>query len=134
MIYMTAEHGPPGRHILQNGHLHAVAPLIRREDIHRLAQLGVLRHLTADGPAPLGYGPWRLAEDAVGVHYVREPAGTQEERDVELARLALRERRAQWAQQAAERKAREARRVLATEATPETIKDHINAVRTLAGD
>ena len=84
MIFMTAEHRPPERHILQNDHLHAVAPLIRREDIHRLAQLGVLRHITAEGPAPLGYGPWQLAEDAHGVHYVREPAGTPEERQAAL--------------------------------------------------
>lgn len=94
MHYMTAEHRPPERHILQNDHLHAVAPLIRREDIHRLSQLGVLRHVTADGPAPLGYGPWRLAEDAQGVHYVREPAGTEEEITAAIDAAASAERAA----------------------------------------
>lgn len=79
MVYLTSGHELPPTHVLSAGLRHPVAPLIRREDIHRLSQLGVLRHVTTDGPAPLGYGPWRLAEDAQGVHYVREPAGTEEE-------------------------------------------------------
>jgi len=88
MGYMTAEHELPPSHILRDGLRHPVAPLIRREDIHRLAQLGVLRHVTADGPAPLGYGPWQLAEDALGVHYVREPVGAPEERSDAIAAQA----------------------------------------------
>ncbi|NCC27870.1 MAG: hypothetical protein EOM22_06910 [Gammaproteobacteria bacterium] len=84
MIYMTTEHKTPDRHILHSGHFHPVAPLIRREDIHRLASLGVLRHITAEGPAPLGYAPWQLAEDAQGPHYWREPAGTAEERQAAI--------------------------------------------------
>ena len=77
-MYMTDSHSPPPPHIQADGLLHPVAPLIRREDIHRLASLGVLRHITADGPAPLGYTAWQLAEDAQGPHYWREPAGTPE--------------------------------------------------------
>jgi hypothetical protein len=79
MVYLTSGHELPPTHVLSAGLRHPVAPLIRREDIHRLSQLGVLRHVTAEGPAPLGYEPWRLAEDAQGVHYVREPAGPPEE-------------------------------------------------------
>lgn len=79
MLFMTNDHAPPSAHVFTDGMRHRIAPLIRREDIHRLAALGVLRHVTAEGPAPLGYGPWTLAEDALGVHYVREPAGSAEE-------------------------------------------------------
>ena len=79
MTYLTHDHAPPPTHVLADGLRHPVAPLIRREDIHRLSALGVLRHITADGPAPLGYTPWQLAEDAQGPHYWRGPAGTPEE-------------------------------------------------------
>jgi hypothetical protein len=82
---MSETHQSPPAHILADGLRHPVAPLIRREDIHRLSQLGVLRHITAEGPAPLGYGPWTLAEDAQGVHYVREPAGSPEQIAAALA-------------------------------------------------
>ncbi len=91
---MSETHQSPPSHILADGLRHPVAPLIRREDIHRLAQLGVLRHVTAEGPAPLGYGPWRLAEDAQGVHYVREPAGTAEEITAAIDAAASAERAA----------------------------------------
>lgn len=94
MNYLTHDHAPPPTHILADGLRHPVAPLIRREDIHRLSQLGVLRHITADGAAPLGYGPWQLAEDAHGVHYVREPAGTPEERQAAIDARAAAEREA----------------------------------------
>jgi hypothetical protein len=94
MIFMTDSHAPPPAHILADGLRHPVAPLIRREDIHRLAGLGVLRHITTDGPAPLGYGPWQLAEDAQGLHYVREPAGTAEEIAAAIAAAASAEREA----------------------------------------
>ena len=88
MTYLTHDHAPPPTHVLADGLRHPVAPLIRREDIHRLSVLGVLRHITADGPAPLGYGPWRLAEDAKGPHYYREPAGTVEERQAAIEAAA----------------------------------------------
>lgn len=91
---MSGDHRSPPAHVLENGLRHPVAPLIRREDIHRLSQLGVLRHVTADGPAPLGYGTWRLAEDAQGVHYLREPAGTEEEIAAALEAQAAAEREA----------------------------------------
>ena len=94
MIFMTDSHTPPPAHILADGLRHPVAPLIRREDIHRLSQLGVLRHITAGGAAPLGYGPWQLAEDAHGVHYVRAPAGTPEERQASIDAAATAEREA----------------------------------------
>jgi hypothetical protein len=92
MTYLTHDHAPPPAHILADGLRHPVAPLIRREDIHRLSQLGVLRHITAEGPAPLGYGPWQLAEDARGPHYYREPAGTAEERQAAVEAQAAAER------------------------------------------
>jgi hypothetical protein len=81
---MSETHASPPAHILAGGLRHPVAPLIRREDIHRLSALGVLRHITAAGPAPLGYGPWQLAEDAQGAHYYREPAGTPEARQAAI--------------------------------------------------
>ena len=84
MIFMTDSHTPPPARILADGLRHPVAPLIRREDIHRLSQLGVLRHITAEGSAPLGYTPWQLADDAQGPHYWREPAGTPEERQAAI--------------------------------------------------
>jgi hypothetical protein len=92
--YLTTDHTTPRPHILADGLRHPVAPLIRREDIHRLAALGILRHITAEGSAPLGYGPWQLAEDERGPHYYREPAGTPEERQAALGAQAAAEREA----------------------------------------
>ena len=130
MNFMTHDHAPPPTHILADGLRHPVAPLIRREDIHRLSQLGVLRHITAEGPAPLGYGPWQLAEDAQGPHYYREPLGTLEQRDAAVRDAAL---RAQWASQAEARQARDARAVLTEAPTPETLPRHLAAIRLLTG-
>jgi hypothetical protein len=110
MIYLTDAHHAPPAHILADGLHHPVAPLIRREDIHRLAALGVLRHVTPSDEAPLGYTDWHLAEDADGYYYTREPAGTPEARAAESARLAAEAERlaaeAAVAARAAERQAK----------------------------
>lgn len=79
MLFMTHDHATPPSNVVADEYRYPVAQLIRNEDIHRLASLGVLRHITAEGSAPLGYTPWQLAEDAQGPHYYREPAGTPEE-------------------------------------------------------
>lgn len=136
-MYMTETHQLPPAHIAAAGMRHPVAPLIRREDIHRLAQLGVLRHITAEGPTPLGYTPWRLAEDAHGPHYYREPAGTPEERQtaIDAAAAAAHEAAlaAEWAQQAADRAKREANESLAEPTTPENLSQQLAAIRLLSG-
>jgi hypothetical protein len=88
MLFMTHDHATPPSHVVVDEHRYPVAQLIRNEDIHRLASLGVLRHITAEGSAPLGYTPWQLAEDAQGPHYYREPAGTPEERAAAVAAIA----------------------------------------------
>ncbi|WP_252178344.1 hypothetical protein [Endozoicomonas sp. 4G] len=136
-MYMTEAHQLPPSHILRDGLRHPVAPLIRREDIHRLASLGVLRHITAEGPAPLGYGPWHLAEDAQGPHYYREPAGTEQERQaaIDAAAAAAHEAAlaAEWAQQAADRAKREANEALAEPTTPENLSQQLAAIRLLSG-
>ncbi len=88
MLFMTHDHATPPSHVVADEHRYPVAQLIRNEDIHRLASLGVLRHITAEGSAPLGYTPWQLAEDAQGPHYYREPAGTPDERAAAVAAIA----------------------------------------------
>jgi hypothetical protein len=129
MTYLTTDHAMPQPHILADGLRHPVAPLIRREDIHRLSQLGVLRHITAEGPAPLGYGPWQLSEDAQGPHYYREPAGTQEEIQTALDAQAAAEQRAQWATQAQARRTREARKTLAEPTTEQNLDRKLDALQ-----
>lgn len=80
MTYQTAQHQPPGRFVEQSGMLHPVAELIASNNIARLAELGLFRHVTTEGAAPLGYTAWAESSDADGVLYTREPDGTHEER------------------------------------------------------
>jgi hypothetical protein len=80
MNYLTSTHTTPPRHVELNGMLHPIQPLIKANDTARLAELGVYPHITADGPAPLGYTAWTLVDGA----YHREPAGTDAERNAAL--------------------------------------------------
>ena len=77
MRILTAQHTRPGRTVTVNGQVYPTQLLIDREDWAKLAQGGAYRHVTAEGPAPLGYTDWVLTGDT----YTREPAGTQAERD-----------------------------------------------------
>ena len=77
MKYLTADHTTPPRHVTQNGRLIPTRPLIAAQNTAKLAELGIYPHVTAPGAAPLGYTDWVLVDG----QYVREPAGTQEERD-----------------------------------------------------
>lgn len=81
MDYRTSTHDPAPTHIDRDGRLIPTAPLIARQDTVRLAALGLYPHVTTDDPAPLGYTDWRLDGD----QYVRDPAGTDDERAAALA-------------------------------------------------
>jgi len=88
MIRTTDLKSPP-KHISVSGGIQSTAPLIELEEWATLAQAGIYRYVTAEGPAPLGYTEWELRQDAAGRdYYYREPAGTQEERDAAALQLA----------------------------------------------
>jgi hypothetical protein len=90
MNYLTITHQVPPTHIQHNGQAVAPAPLISRaragdtDALAKLAAIGVYPHETAPGDAPLGYTEWALVDGT----YVREPAGTPDERAAESVRLA----------------------------------------------
>jgi hypothetical protein len=72
---LTAQHKRPGRTITIGGQVYPTQLQIYRENWALLAEVGVYRHVTAEGPAPLGYTDWVLTGDT----YTREPAGTDAE-------------------------------------------------------
>ena len=132
-MYLTQLHQSPPSHITYNGKRWPVQTLIARDDRAMLAQGGIYWHVTTEGEAPLGYTDWALIDN----EYRRESAGTPEERQaaIEAAVAAQREAdlKAQWAQQAADRKTREANAVLAQPATPDNLSDQLAAIRLLSG-
>lgn len=54
-------------------------PLLQANDTAKLAALGIYRHYTLPGQAPLGYTDWAESSDADGIYYWCEPAGTAAE-------------------------------------------------------
>lgn len=86
MMYLTAQHTNPPRVITHEGTSYPVLRLIELGDTATLAMLGVYPHETAEGDAPLGYTDWVLDN---GI-FIREPAGTQTERDAYYSRLKWR--------------------------------------------
>ena len=62
-------------------------PLLQANDTAKLAALGIYRHYTLPGQAPLGYTDWAESSDAEGRIYVCEPAGTAEERAAALTEI-----------------------------------------------
>ena len=75
MQYLTATHQTPPAYVHQGDMLHPTAEAIATNDTARLAELDLWPHVTVDGPAPLGYTDWTLAD---GI-YTRQPDGTPEE-------------------------------------------------------
>ena len=84
MPYLTSTHQTPPAYVHQGDMLHPTAEAIASNDTARLAELDLWPHVTAEGPAPLGYTDWTLAD---GV-YSRQPAGTPEEIAAALAAQA----------------------------------------------
>ncbi len=75
ITYLTAAHQRPPAYVLVDGMPHPTAGAIASGNPARLAALGIYPHQTAQGPAPLGYTDWVLADGT----YSRQPAGTAEE-------------------------------------------------------
>jgi hypothetical protein len=79
--YLTEQHQSPPSRVEHDGMLHPTKPLIAANDIARLAQLGIYRHITEEGDAPLGYSEWSEQSDTDGIYYSRTRLGTEEERE-----------------------------------------------------
>ena len=77
MKFLTASHNPSPRTVTVDGQVYPTQLLIDREDWALLAQGGVYRHITPEGPAPLNppYTDWVLTGDT----YTREIEGTEAE-------------------------------------------------------
>jgi hypothetical protein len=122
MIILTTDQKRPPSHLTIDGNVWPTQVLIDREQWDTLAEHGIYRHVTADGPAPLGYTDWVLVDG----QYVREPAGTQAERNAYLLRQT-------WARQKQLKQQRQARRTLAVPSDDPAVDAKINAVQTLTG-
>jgi hypothetical protein len=84
MRILTTEQKQPPSHITIDGNVWPTKVLIDREQWDTLAEHGIYRYITADGPAPLGYTDWTLETDGVGPYRHRAPAGTEAEKLVAL--------------------------------------------------
>ena len=80
-MYLTATHQSPPSHITADGKRWPVATLIANDDAATLATLGIFKHETVEGDAPLGYSDW--SQDADGIYW-RTPASSPEERQAAL--------------------------------------------------
>ena len=67
-------------------------PLLQDNDTAKLAALGIYRHYTLPGQAPLGYTDWAEGSDENGRYYWCEPAGTAAEIAAALTEQRRRER------------------------------------------
>jgi hypothetical protein len=67
-------------------------PLLQANDTAKLAALGIFRHYTLPGHAPLGYTDWAESSDENGTYYWCEPAGTAAEIAAALTEQRRRER------------------------------------------
>ena len=133
-MYLTAAHQSPPSHIEIDLKRWPVAILIARDDRDLLAQGGIYWHVPDTEPSPhLGYTEYTLIDG----EYVREPAGTPEERQAAIDASAAAAREAalatQWAQQAADRATREANEALAEPTTSENLSQQLAAIRLLSG-
>lgn len=102
MIYLTAQHETPPSVITLEGTQYPVTRMIELDDAIGLAAIGVYQHITAEGDAPLGYTDWALVDG----QYVREPAGTEAERNAALLKQ-------KWVFEAQAKKQRDAEKLLA---------------------
>jgi hypothetical protein len=117
---LTTDQKRPPSHLTIDGNVWPTQVLIDREQWDTLAEHGIYRHVTADGPAPLGYTDWALVDG----QYVREPAGTQAERDT-----ATNQQR--WAQQHVIRERKRLQAVIDAPDDAYPMSERVNALKQL---